>query len=212
MRKRIAAVRKAGPRVGRDVLNATAFSIRKRELPQEVQRSFDFAGPSTKRFVGGPGAWLVRQATTGRLRATIFTSPKSRTILEEHALGKRAIARRDPNRLTVKTPLGKRYAVPVDVSRYGGGGKGIRRGKRGKIRASQLPGAILKSKTRFAFINRNATAILRRQGKRHLRVVYALTPAFTLGRRINFGRAIRVGAKRHLPRHAKNKLERVSLR
>ncbi len=178
-------------------LNKTAFEVLEAEK-SHVAGAFTFAGAGTRRFLSGRGSFRFRAASTERLEARIFPAPKTERILAQHRAGS-VISGEDAGRLT----LGDELAVPVDV----------RRGKTGKVRRAQLPGAII-AKGGRGFVSKSGRAIVQRSGRgkrQRLRVAFALVRRAKLTPVIEFYRVARDTAQREFPRKAREAFARIRL-
>lgn len=210
VKEALQALRKEGPKAVADALNRTAFEILDAEAI-EVRGAFPFASPSSARFLSR--GFLFDKATPENLaitvrakgtRATPFDRPAAPAFLAEHAFGDTIDP--DKNRLTFAGKL----AVPINV----------KRSARGKVKASETPGAILE---RGGFAT--ARAIFQRTGGRRvrgtqqsgrlkgLRLMYLLLERpVKLAARLDFFGVVDRTARTQLPKKAERVLEKLNLR
>lgn len=146
------------PRAVAEALNKTAFDVIDAEKAH-VLDIFQFAGPSTSRFIGG--SFRFNRATQSKHSVEIFPLRASEEILRDHTRGERYTAD-DVSKLEQDREL----AIPVAV----------RRTRSGRVGKKLTPQAITGVGGR-GFVSKGA--ILQRVGKQRypLRVAYVLSRA-----------------------------------
>jgi hypothetical protein len=187
-----AIVRRVMPKA----INRTAFEILDAERT-EAAHSFMFAGPATRTYLAGRGSFRFDGATADKLEARITPRQQERAqaILAKQQRGATVTPGQDES-----IEAGGMLAIPV----------GARRGARGRVRSSELPGALLRKGGRGYIRGRALLVRNRRTGD--VRVMYALAPRVTIPARFDFYRVARETALREFPRKASEEFAKARLR
>jgi len=195
VRNALKALQREAPKAFADTLNKVAFEVLDAE-EREVRGAFKFASPSTERFLAR--GFAFDKATPTNLRVVIRTKPGARNILGRQALGATVGA----GEADVGPRLGEQVAVPVNV----------KRGARGKIAATKLPGRVIRRNAKGrsrAFVA--GKAVLERLKGGGVRVLYALAPRVRIAPSFDFFRTAADTARREFPRKADRVLEKLRL-
>ncbi len=195
VRASLKALRVEGPKAVADALNRTGFEVLDAE-EREVRGAFDFAGPSTERFLSR--GFAFDKATPGRLAVTVYGRRGARNILEHQALGA-FLGIGEPD---VGPGLEGQVAVPLDT---------VKRTSRGKVRATQLPARVVGPGGR-GFVSRSGRAVLQRVRGGGVRVLYALVSRVRIPKRFDFFGTVAQTARREFPKKADRVLEKINLR
>lgn len=182
------------PRFGAEVLNKVAFEVRD-ELAEEADRAFDFAGPSTQKFISR--GWRFDKATPAKLEATIFPLRTTGEIIEDHVRGD--TIRADGERLQ----FGGKLAVPIAA----------KRGRRGRVPKRLMPGTVTAPGGK-GFVARDGRFILQRYGRggRSIRVLYALIDSAQLEPRFDFVGSVTRRARAEIGSKARRVFEKIRSR
>lgn len=172
----------------RDAQARLAFHVRD-AMAAEVDRSLEWSGPGTRRFIAGPGAWRVQYRTrSGAFEAEITPKPDAGALIARHV----APHVNTPSQRADLIVNGK-LAIPIPAV--------VRRDRSGHVPALLLPSALLtrdpKGRSR-GFINRRGTAIMLRLKSGEVVPAYALRTQTSQRKRIDLDGA----ADRAVAQHA----------
>jgi hypothetical protein len=170
------------PKALAKALNRTAFEVLDAEK-KEVKSIFDFAGPSTERFLSGKGSFRFDKATPSKLDVAISPRKKTGEILEPHQRGA-VLTPKSPRRFVIEGKL----ATPIEAKRTA----------RGRVRKSRAK--------RFVA----GRAVLERVRGR-VRVAFALSATKKLRQRFDFYRTVQRTAEREFPRKVRSEVEKIRL-
>ena len=184
------------PKVSAGALNRTAFEVLEAER-EHVGRIFNFAGPSTKKFLADRG-FRFKKATPTRQQVEIFPREKTGKILEDHFSGE-VFGAAEGERLS----FGDQLAIPVEA----------KRGVRGKVPKRQRPSEVVKPGGR-GFVSQSRKAILQRQGRRRrqkVRVLFALTRRAKVSSTFKFFEVAFRKAREVFPAKVRREFEKLRL-